>query len=582
MRQPVLAVAFYALIAWAPWALAQSPASHNGAVPAASAPEPGTRRDDPDERARWFYSVMVGEIAANTGHHDLAYAELLQAARDMNSAALFERSATVALQAGTLQDALVAINAWREQQPASARAQEWAAQLLVAMGRNAEATTALTRMLSRTPAPQRPAVLLTLPALFARMGDTQVALASARKVLAPYAQLPAGAVALGQLQVWAGDPAAAFSQATAALQAEQDFPAAAVLLLQNYKVDPQRADALMATYFKARPDDADLRMAWVASALDQDRTGVALAQAQEQTRMRPEFAPAWLVVGTIQLDRGALSQAEDALLNYLRLARDDRTQVGGVARACLAMADASSRQGNQDVADGWLQQVPAGQEPQSVALQRAIDLARRGRLQAGVALLDKLPTSTQDTRRARRLLLSQFYRTLQHPGAAYRVLKAGLGKNATDTEYVYETAMAAEQAGRFREMEGLLRRLVATQPRFQPAFNALGYSLADRNRDLPEASRLVEHALRLAPGNPFVLDSMGWIAFRSGVLDKAQSWLEQAWTARPDPAIGAHLAEVLWHRGNAARARAVLHQAWLQAPHDAGVTGAMHRMGVSF
>lgn len=582
MRQPVLVVAFYALIAWTPWAQAQSPASLDGAVPATAASAAAAERDDPEELARWFYSVMVGEIAANTGHPDIAYSELLQAARDMNSAALFERSATVALRAGASQDALAAVNAWREQQPSNARAQEWAARLLIALGRNGEATTALTRLIALTPAPQRPGVLLTLPALFARMGDTQAALTSARKVLAPYAQLPSGAVALGQLQSWAGDPAAAFAQAVVALNAEHDFPAAAILLLQNYKVDPQRADALMAAYAQARPDDSDLRMAWIASALDQDRSGVALEQSRMQTRLHPEFAPAWLVVGTVQLDRGALADAEDALLNYLRLARDDKAQVAGVARACLAMADASSQQGNQDVADGWLEQVPAGQEPLGVALQRAVDLARRGRLQAGVALLEKLPAATPDARRARRLLLSQFYRTLQHPGAAYRVLKAGLRGNMDDTEYVYETAMMAEQAGRPREMEGLLRRLIAAQPRFQPAFNALGYSLADQNRDLPEASRLVEHALRLAPGNPFVLDSMGWIAFRMGTLDKAQSWLEQAWSARPDPAIGAHLAEVLWHRGDTARARELLHDAWLQAPHDAGVTDAMRRMGMSF
>ncbi|MHB9051425.1 MAG: tetratricopeptide repeat protein, partial [Thiomonas delicata] len=101
-------------------------------------------------------------------------------------------------------------------------------------------------------------------------------------------------------------------------------------------------------------------------------------------------------------------------------------------------------------------------------------------------------------------------------------------------------------------------------------------------RHLPVALKLVTRALALAPGNPFVLDSMGWVQFRLGHLKRALSALEDAYAARQDPEIAAHLAEVLWAQGDRARARKILQEAYERAPHDEGVKAAMHRTGLRF
>jgi tetratricopeptide (TPR) repeat protein len=86
------------------------------------------------------------------------------------------------------------------------------------------------------------------------------------------------------------------------------------------------------------------------------------------------------------------------------------------------------------------------------------------------------------------------------------------------------------------------------------AYNALGYTLADRTKRLAESIALLDKALALAPDDPFVLDSVGWAQYRAGNLARAQEYLERAYRLRPDPEIAAHLGEVLWVRGQHAEA----------------------------
>ena len=130
-----------------------------------------------------------------------------------------------------------------------------------------------------------------------------------------------------------------------------------------------------------------------------------------------------------------------------------------------------------------------------------------------------------------------------------------------DADLLYEQAMMAEKLGQLDEMEALLRRVIALKPDHAHAYNALGYSLADRNLRLPEAKALIERALQLTPGDPFITDSLGWVEFRLGNRDEALRLLRQAYKARPDAEIGAHLGEVLWAMGQRDEARRI----WAEA-----------------
>jgi len=87
------------------------------------------------------------------------------------------------------------------------------------------------------------------------------------------------------------------------------------------------------------------------------------------------------------------------------------------------------------------------------------------------------------------------------------------------------------------------------KPDCAPAYNALGYTLAERNERLDEAQKLIEKALALTPDDHFILDSMGWVHYRMGRLDQELEFIRRAYDNQPDPEIAAHLGEVLWQQG---------------------------------
>jgi tetratricopeptide (TPR) repeat protein len=119
----------------------------------------------------------------------------------------------------------------------------------------------------------------------------------------------------------------------------------------------------------------------------------------------------------------------------------------------------------------------------------------------------------------------------------------------------------AEKLGRMAQAEEYLRKLIALRPQHAHAYNALGYSLTDRGERLDEALALLTEALRLAPDDPFILDSMGWLMFRRGDAPAALTYLARAFAERPDPEIAAHYGEVLWAAGKQDEAQRI----WAEA-----------------
>ncbi len=140
---------------------------------------------------------------------------------------------------------------------------------------------------------------------------------------------------------------------------------------------------------------------------------------------------------------------------------------------------------------------------------------------------------------------------------AYDVLTEALTKDPKDLDFLYDKAMMADKLGNLDEMEQLLRQAIAIKPDYHHAYNALGYSLADRNMRLPEARQLILKALEFAPADPFISDSLAWVEFRSGNFQEALRILQKAYKDRPDAEIAAHLGEVLWTMGQQEEAKTI-------------------------
>ncbi|WP_179951282.1 tetratricopeptide repeat protein [Billgrantia lactosivorans] len=146
------------------------------------------------------------------------------------------------------------------------------------------------------------------------------------------------------------------------------------------------------------------------------------------------------------------------------------------------------------------------------------------------------------------------------------LLDRELSRTPNDEPLLYLRAMRAWAQGDLEGMERDLGRIIEANPDNASALNALGYTLADINdpERLEEARELIERAHALEPGNPAIMDSMGWVHYRLGDPERALAWLERAYAGMPDQEIAAHLAEVLWALDRQDEARRVVERALRQ------------------
>ncbi len=129
-------------------------------------------------------------------------------------------------------------------------------------------------------------------------------------------------------------------------------------------------------------------------------------------------------------------------------------------------------------------------------------------------------------------------------------------------------------------MERLLRQLIAAKPDHYHAYNALGYSLADRNLRLVEARQLIEKAVSLSPNDAYIQDSLGWVEFRLGNTARALEILTAAYAKRPDAEIAAHLGEVLWVQGQREQALKIWREGLLSAGDNETLQDTLKRLQV--
>jgi tetratricopeptide (TPR) repeat protein len=198
-------------------------------------------------------------------------------------------------------------------------------------------------------------------------------------------------------------------------------------------------------------------------------------------------------------------------------------------------------------------------------------------LQAMSHLKQMAPTNAFE-RVTRAQTESNLWRDAGDNQKAFDALETALKTDAENTDLMYESAMLAERLNQMDDAEKRLRRVIELEPKRAHAYNALGYSLADRNIRLDEARTLIEKGHEIAPEDPAIIDSMGWIAFRQGRLKEAEEHLRRAYGKFKDGEIAAHLGEVLWAQGRKDEARGVWHAQMKVQPDSDILKKTMQRL----
>ena len=532
--------------------LAASFAAHAQAPDTAPAPPLPSALD-----GELFYELLLGEISTREDDPGTGFSLILDAARKTGDARLFQRAVEIALQARSGDSALQAARAWKQAEPSSRDANRYVLQILIGLNRLSDTVDPLKREIALAEPRERASAIAMLPRLFARSSYKKLAASVLEQALADHLSSattgPAAWTALGRLRLEANDPAAALDAARRgqALDARAEGPVILALALMG-PAQPQ-AEALVRKYLEGKPQP-EVRMAYARALLDGQRYAEATEQIRIITTEKPDYEEAWLIQGTLELQDNKPDAAEKSIQRYVELVQSRKNgsagdQDRGLAQAYLSLAQIAEQRKDFAQAEKWLAKITSAEDLIRAQSRRAGILARQGKVDEARALIRNLPERSPEDVRMKLAAEVQLLRDNKLYQPAYELLAEHNRLNLKDYDLIYDQATLAEKLGNTTEMERLLRRIMADKPDYHHAYNALGYSFAERNIRLSEARQLVLKALEYAPGDPFITDSLGWVEFRSGNKPEALRILQGAYKARPDAEIAAHLGEVLWSMG---------------------------------
>lgn len=568
------------------------PADPPTTVPTPATPETNTQATDREEEqaalnAELFYEILVGEMAASDGALTDAQAMMMEAARTSGDEKLYRRATELALQSRSGERALRNARAWLDAYPDSRNANRAVLQILVALNRISDSASYLRKEVQTTPAAAKPATFLSITQLYNNASDKPLAADVVEQALEGELKDPTSGpmawAAIGHMRLIADQKPAALQAVQNAQELNPDTGAIVLLAMELLESGSTEVEPLVQRYLAKNPS-AQMRMAYARVLLGQKRVADAQVQLKAITTDTPEYPEAWAVLAGLQLQANDLPAAQNSIEHFGALLPKLHSGVGrnaGQSQYYLLQADLAERQQRYEEADAYLSQINDAPNLLSVQARRAGLLARQGKIRQAQALIRAVPATGPNQQRLKQLAEVQLLRDAGLAGEAY-TLQAAMQKEAPDdVELAYDTAMLAERAGKYDAMEKLLRDIIARKPDFQHAYNALGYSFAERGIRLDEAETLIQKALDMEPGDPFITDSLGWVKFRRGDLAGAQALLEKAYATRQDAEIAAHLGEVLWVQGKRDRAQQIWRQALQADPDNSALKDTMKRLGVA-
>ena len=500
--------------------------------------------------AEAFYEVLLGELNARQNNPGAAFSLLLDAASKINDVRLYQRAVDLALQSRSGDAALQAARAWKGANPGSRQANLYILQILLALNRLGDAAEPLRAEVDLAPAEERNMTLANLHRHLGQVSDKKRAASVLEKAIAPYLQAPVTASAawtsVGRVRLNANDTMGALGAAQKAYQADPSAIGAGLLALELLEKNvPGALDLLNLSLAKVQ--QPELRLSLIQWQLENKLYTAALGQLQDMTQSQPQVPQAWLMLGLLHVDENRLEAAEVALKRYLGLVQEQTNpSQRGLAQAHLGLAQVAEKRRDDQSAQEWLQKVEHPDFVLQAHSRRAQLLARQGKLAEARSLIQNLPVENANQARGKLLAEVKLLRDNQQYAAAHALLSMAVLRDPQDNDMLYELSMLDEKLNRMDDMERRLRELIRRLPDQPHAYNALGYSLADRNLRLDEAKQLITRALELAPEDPAITDSLGWVEFRLGNLPLALSLLKKAYASQPDAEIAAHMGEVLW------------------------------------
>lgn len=520
-----------------------------------------------------LYQILVADVALTRGQFKTALENYLVQARKTRDAGIIRLTNSIAAHQGDAGAMLESAQLWVEVEPNETDAHRAALQAYAVYKRPFEALEQASWLYRNNNDLEAFLAVTAIDegnkqALIPRLMEAYRALP-----LEPHQQAAAElAVAILFRELGDLDSAVATSQyfLTLVPDNQRGLLLLAQLLHQQNKVT--EASTLLADALQRQPEDRNLRLQYARflTLLDRPQAILQFELLREQNADDQQIN---FLLGLLYLNQG---DQELATTLFQQASRDPNIK----ADAQYHLATIAEHNGDVNAALQHYQQVAFGRNYLAAASRATILLAQSHGIDQARAYLQSLRRQQPNQASELIQLESNLLVSNNQSDQAINLLSSGLQANPTDAKLLYARSMVAELQNNFALAEQDLRALLAQDADNPTALNALGYTMIVHTDRSEEAYRLIKRAYLLNPGDPAIIDSMGWVLFVMGKAEEALPFLQKAMAILPDPEIAAHLGEVQWFLGNRQAALQTWQRGLAQSPNHPTITSTMQRLGV--
>lgn len=496
-----------------------------------------------------LFKLTLAEIATQRGQPHVAVPAYLEVARETKDPRVARRATEIAWSARFMPAALEAATLWLQADPDSARARQTVIALLVNQSQLDEAVPHLEKWLSGN-LEQAGQNFLQLSTLVAGHQDKPAVLRLIRTLAERYPTVPEASLAVAQAAWNADDRDTALEASRQALKLRPGWELAALFQAQALqRGSPAEAITYLGEFLKANPGAKDARLNYARMLVSTRQYAEARKQFEILLGETPNNAEIAVAVATLSMQAKDYLAAEAQLKRALQLKPKDADAVR------LYLGQVNEELQRPDEALQWYSSITHGAQFIPAQARYAGVLAKQGNLAEARKYLQSVNAGDAQQRTQLTLAEASLLREASAYQEAFDFLSQAVAGAPDTPDLLYDHAMAAEKVNRIDVLESNLRKVIKMRPNYAHAYNALGYTLADRKERLAEARTLIETAHKLSPDDPFILDSLGWVLHRLGENQQALGHLQRAYAMRPDGEVAAHLGEVLWVLGRQAEAQ---------------------------
>jgi tetratricopeptide (TPR) repeat protein len=521
--------------------------------------------------AKIVYQLLLAEIAVQRGRTNVALATYLDVAKSTKDPRVAQRATELAMYARQPREAYEAVKLWAETDPNSVQARQILVSLMIGDGQIEQARPYMQKMLTGDEQQIRQS-FFSLNSLLAKQPDKPAALKLVKELAEPFPKMAEAHYAVAVAAFNAKDNDLALTEAKQAAELKPGWEPGALLqgqlLWQSNKDDALKfLKGFLGTYAESN----EVRLAYARYLAERKDYNGAREQFTALTQAAPNNPDMALAVGLLSMQLQDYDIAETHLNKAISLNHKEPDTVR------FYLGQLNEERKRYDKAEEQYRSIAPGEQYFAAQIKVATMLAKQNRLQEGREHLRGVKSDDQQQKTQLILADANLLREAKAYEESFKILNDALEHDADSPDLLYDHAMAAEKISKLDVLEKDLRKLIEIKPDHAHAYNALGYTLADRTTRYAEAQELIKKALEYAPDDPFIVDSLGWVQYKMGNLDESVTTLQKAFDARPDPEIAAHLGEALWAKGKKNEASKIWQTARQEHPDNEALIDVMKK-----